>query len=105
MVKNERTMELIEELERIIGNHFHNKQKRGGFYYRYPVHFEENGTTYKSTGKIYDLTPDNLHSVKYTMGANSLYIGDALLEVLDFLEERYNLDFDDLEFWHDDELL
>ena len=104
MTKDYFAMELIEDLEKIVGNHYHNQQKRGGFYFRYPVNYNKNGTSYKATGKMSGLAPENLHSVKYTTGANSLHIGDALFAVLNYLENRYDIDFDELEYHHQNPL-
>lgn len=47
-----------------------------------------------STRKI---DTDNIKSLKLKMGANHLYIGKGLINVLNFLEERYNIDFNELE--------
>ena len=35
--------------------------------------------------------------MKYAFGSNHLYIGDGLVEVLKYLEEIYNIDFNELE--------
>ena len=94
MKKNYNLMTLVTELENIVGNCYHNQQKRGGFYFRYPVNYEGG---YQTKKRLPDIKPDNLNTIKYTTGANSLYIGIAIYKMLNFLEERYDLDFDDLE--------
>ncbi len=35
--------------------------------------------------------------MKYRFGSNELYIGKGLIKVLEFLEERYGVDFHQLE--------
>ncbi len=100
MKYNDGMAELIAIMEAIVGQYYHNEQKRGGFYFRYPVKFTRDGTKYECRGgHIPDLTIDELSSVHYKTGANSLYIGVALLQVLKFLEDRYagKIDFTELE--------
>lgn len=92
----EQTITLIEELEYIVANCYHNKQKRGGFYFRYPRRFEMDGKVYESKAKG-NITERMLKTLRYETGANHLYIGKALIKLLEFLEDRYDLDFDDLE--------
>ena len=92
--------DLLAKMEAIVGQYYHNEQKRGGFFFRYPVSFTRDGTEYVCRGgSIPDLTIEELGSVHYKTGANSLYIGAALYQVLRFLEERYagKLDFVELE--------
>lgn len=38
-----------------------------------------------------------VETMKYKFGSNHLWIGTALEEVLEFLEERYDIDFNTLE--------
>jgi hypothetical protein len=97
MYKSENVMKLISELECIVANCYHNKQKRGGFYFRYPVKYIKNGTDYECKNKIPKPEAVELGTMRYEMGANQLYIGHALFKVLEYLEDRYDLDFDDLE--------
>lgn len=91
---------LIAILEALVGQYYHNEQKRGGFFFRYPVSFTRDGVNYECRGgRIPDLTADELATVHYKTGANSLYIGAALYQVMEFLENRYQgkLDFTELE--------
>ena len=41
---------------------------------------------------------DEINTMRYVTGANNLYIGKALVKILEFLEDRYELDFDELEY-------
>lgn len=65
---------------------------------------------YKETYKIRDkdtnewkvtrekkATPDVIETMYYAFGTYRLYIGEGLKKVLEFLENRYNLDFNKLE--------
>jgi hypothetical protein len=96
---NDDLMDLISRLEAIVGQHYHNHQKRGGFYFRYPVRIKRDDTEYECKGRIPDLQSDELESVRYVTGANELHIGVALYYVLRFLEQRYQgeINFADLE--------
>ena len=101
MKYNDGMADLIATLEAIVGQFYHNEQKRGGFFFRYPVRITRDGRSYelKGDGKIPNLTAEELQSIHYKTGANSLYIGQALYHVLEFLESRYKgkLDFAELE--------
>ncbi len=100
MKNNDGMADLIATLEALVGQFYHNEQKRGGFFFRYPATFIRDGKTYECRGgKIPNLTSEELSTVRYKTGANSLYIGQALYQVMDFLEERYNgkIDFTELE--------
>lgn len=35
--------------------------------------------------------------MKYKFGSNELFVGRELIEILEFLEKRYGLDFNELE--------
>jgi hypothetical protein len=101
MRNNDGMADLIASLEAIVGQYYHNEQKRGGFFFRYPIRITRNGIDYevKGDGKIPNLTAEELETIHYKTGANSLYIGSALYHVLEFLENRYKgkLDFTELE--------
>lgn len=97
---NSALMNLIAQLELLVGKNFENQQERGAFQFRYPARFIRDGREYEAKdGYIPDLTLDELESVRYVVGANSLYVGRALLDVLKYLEYRYigDLDFAELE--------
>lgn len=91
--------------------------------YRYPVRISLDGNkeesktqirekvhTYEQITQVWDdkakklkvikrtkPTPDMIDTMYYAFGSHKLYIGDALLEILKFLENRYGLDFNELE--------
>ena len=43
------------------------------------------------------MQPKEVETIKYKFGSNHLYIGLGLIKVLEYLEERYSLDFNELE--------
>ena len=106
---NNNILKLISLMEYKVGNSVYNPNAYDGWShkygcsFRYPVTFENVDNkeyTYddKTRGYIeYYLQKENIGSVMYKFGSNHLYIGDALVDVLDLLEKRYDLDFDELE--------
>lgn len=46
---------------------------------------------------IMRLNQNDVHNMKYFIGANELYIGRGIVNVLNFLEDRYNISFNELE--------
>lgn len=44
-----------------------------------------------------DITLDSVKYMKYRFGSNELFIGLGLINVLEYLEDRYDLNFNDLE--------
>lgn len=99
---------LIAELEYEIGNECYNPNSYNGYTgeegceFRYPVwtakkvsqgEYEE----YKHYGLISNLQPQNINTIKYKFGSNHLYIGIGIIKILEYLEERYDIDFNELE--------
>lgn len=103
MKLNKKSIALICELEKIIGDECYNPNSydgwadRQGCAFRYPVTFDdENGNERKSWFQIQDLSKDNLNSVHYKFGSNHLYIGSAIYNILQRLEQKYGISFDEL---------
>ena len=89
---------LIAALEPIVGQCFYNEQERGGHYFRYPIRLTRNGQDYEGKGgRILDLSQNDIMTLHYQTGANKLFVGCALVEVLQFLENRYGIDFAEME--------
>lgn len=96
---------LIYRLENIIGNECYNPNSYDGYTgtkgcrFRYPVYAkipdEDNDEDKKYTWLINEFVDPC--SLKYNFGSNHLLIGNGLLNVLNYLEKRYNLDFNKLE--------
>lgn len=101
MSMSQERAELIAKLEDIAAEWVYNKRNnygKGGFQH-YPVAYRD--PRYNNSlfgGKdYYPITPETVESLRYEFGANKYFIGNALDAILDYLEERYNVDFDALE--------
>lgn len=103
MKKTQNIANLIAELEYIIGDSCYNPNSYDGYTeeegceFRYPVWVYQNDSMYKYRGYIENLKPEQINTIKYKFGSNHLFIGIGLLQVLNYLEERYDLNFDELE--------
>ena len=113
-----KTTKLICDIEYIIGGYCYNDNSNygEGGYIRYPVWtcFDSKREDEK-TGKIEKtekwekvsffnlkrikpvLSAKEVKSLEYRFGANELVIGRAIIDVLEFLEDRYDIDFAELE--------
>ena len=104
-------IELIERLEYIASKNCHNRFTQNndgtdGRTYRYPVHMDnpnDHYAEYVYRGILNGSTQRSLGTLHYEFGANDFYIGDALNQILDYLENRYDIDFDYLEMDHIDD--
>lgn len=101
---NKRIVDLICELEYLVGNNCYNPNSYDGWTgdegcsYRYPVYISDEDRSERKTRFTVDsATADNIHTLKYKFGSNHLYIGNGIIDVLNEIEERYNLDFVKLE--------
>ena len=71
--------------------------------FRYPVHYcrdhkaKEKGEYSRTKALIRGLDPECIHTLYYTFGSNDLSIGNGLIEILEYLEEYYGIDFNKLE--------
>lgn len=92
-------IELICELERIVGNQCYNPNSVNGYTweegceFRYPVTYEKDGEEWRTTGLVDGINKKGVETMKYKFGSNHLYIGIAIARILDMLEEKYELDF------------
>lgn len=113
---NENIAKLICKLEYKIGSQCYNPNSYDGWTgadgceFRYPVHiYPKKGADDPvkirdeiSKSYIYqyyqgEYTEQNIRSMKYKFGSNHLFIGCGLIDVMEFLEERYGIDFNSLE--------
>lgn len=96
-------VQLITELEYIIGHQCYNPNSYNGYTgdegctFRYPVYYtnqdkEERRTKYT----IKDADKSSISSMRYKFGSNHLYIGDALVKVLSHIEEQCGIDINKL---------
>ena len=100
-------MQLIFELEYIAGRACYNPHSTDGYtgdvgkWFRYPVWAnigtKEKPAKHKFSYKVEYVEPENIASIEYKFGANEMSIGKALRDILEFLEERYDIDFNELE--------
>lgn len=101
--------ELICALEYEIGNQTYNPKSYNGWTgeegceYKYPVNYcktpddlQEKRLT-KTKTRINYIDAECVNTMRYAFGANHLYIGDGIVEALEYLEERYGIDFNELE--------
>ena len=111
-IKMERTQniaDLVAELEYRIADTCYNPNSYDGYTgeegceFRYPVWVHQNGQQNKFHGTIKNLKPEEIGTIKYKFGSNHLFIGDGLVKVLDYLENRYHIDFNKLEQKHKDQ--
>jgi len=97
------TIDLICELESIIGDECYNPNSFDGWTleegcsFRYPVSYEDkDGKNCKTRFKITNMDKDHINSIRYVFGSNNLFIGSAIYKVLETLERKYGIDFDEL---------
>jgi len=103
---------VIADLEFLIGSECYNPHSYDGWTglhgcgFRYPISFPLSEDNYrKVSGHLNmdffiekkDITPNAVKHMKYKLGANELFIGMGLINVLEYLEDRYDLDFNELE--------
>ncbi len=110
MTLNDDTASLISELEYLIGSECYNPKSYDGWNdvegcdFRYPVYIntsDSDNSEKKNWGRAMANKPEYIRSMKYKFGANHLFIGRGLINVLRFLENRYGLDFAELESNYD----
>ena len=98
---------LIYELEYLIGDQCHIKTYKNyytgeiGKEFRYPVSYlpyPGADTTKKTREYVQSYVGyEQVRTLHYQFGSNLLYIGTGLTEILEFLEKRYNINFNELE--------
>ena len=112
MKMNDELAKVICDLEYEIGAECYNPHSYDGWNniegcdFRYPINFpNEKGEYTKIRSNIRnsysieekDITTERVKYIKYRFGSNELFIGRGLINVLDYLENRYGLDFAELE--------
>ena len=104
MILNNEMAKVIAKMEYLVGENCYNPNSYDGYrdeygcWFRYPVHVrDEDGSQWKYRGAISEISAETVDSMHYKFGTNRLYIGDALVAVLRFLEDRYDIDFNELE--------
>ena len=118
MKLNKSTVKLICDIEHIIGSNCWNDNAAYGYgdYIRYPVWAKiaanktnpytntlEKTETWEKFPYINlnnlarSLTTKEVKTLEYRFGANELQVGVAIVEILEYLENRYSIDFAELE--------
>jgi len=116
MILNEKMAKVIGELEACVGEHCYNGNSYDGWRqiegcgFRYPVKVpvrKKDGETEfvkvrLNLRKTYlldeeDITPNAIENMHYCFGSNKMYIGKGILVLMKALEQRYGLDFNQLE--------
>lgn len=97
------TVELICELEQTVGNQCYNPNSLNGYTweegceFRYPVSYcNVEGDECRTRGKISTIDKNGVDTIRYKFGSNHLYIGNALVKILEHLEEKYEINFAEL---------
>ena len=106
---NKNITELICSLEYIIGKQTYNPNSYNGWTgeeglgFKYPVNYCQSyddlveDKYLKTKFKIEYMHPKCIHTMNYAFGSNHLYIGTGIVRILEFLEDRYGLNINDLE--------
>lgn len=102
--------EVIADLEYIVGSSTYNQNAAygDGDYFRYPINVPDGKNEYhkiRDNIKEYTLinrkrkgiSVNSILEMHYLFGSNELYIGRAIVRIMEYLEERYGIDFNDLE--------
>lgn len=106
MKLDKKTSKLVCELEELIGSECYNPNSYDGWNdvegcdFRYPVYINttnKDDSETKTWSKAEAVKPEYVKSLKYKFGSNHLFIGLGLINVLNYLEERYDIDFNELE--------
>ncbi len=87
---------LICDLEYIFANSVCNSA-RGELRYPVTIRDYKKNESWQERCRCKGLSHDEVWSMKYIFGGNTLSIGSALIKTLSMLEERYDLSFNELE--------
>ena len=103
MKLTKKTIQLICNLERLIGAECYNPNSFDGWTleegreFRYPVTYTDTeGVARKSRSTLQDLDKKSVNTMHYKFGSNTLFIGIGLQKVLEYLEKNYDLNFDEI---------
>lgn len=98
-----KTIQLICDLERIIGDQCYNPNSFDGWTleegcsFRYPVTYtDKDGNINKTRSSLRNIDKESINTIRYLFGSNNLFIGLGLWKVLNYLEWKYGLNFDEL---------
>ena len=112
MKLNKKICKIIAEIEYLIGSECYNPNSYDGWNdiegcsFRYPINIPDGNGEYTKikdniSNSIFvnpkDINAKTIPFIKYKFGSNELYIGTGIIKTLEYLEKRYNLDFNELE--------
>lgn len=107
MIIDDNIIDLVTEIEYMIGKECFNPKStwqqgnvlNQGKQFRYPVHYTHPtlGEDWSTNYQVGCINAEDIESMCYHFGANHLYIGAGILNVLQMMEDRYGLDFNELE--------
>ena len=97
------TAQFVSDLESIIGSNCYNSKSYNGYtgeygaHFRYPVKYPNiNGELTKTRGVKDDLDLNKVSQMRYCFGANELFIGEGIIDLLNELEQRFDISFEEL---------
>lgn len=100
---NKSVVDLISELEYLVGHQCFNPNSYDGYTgeegrtFRYPVNYiDKNKVERRNRYKITDADAKSIGTMHYKFGSNHLYIGDALIKILQHIEEKCGIDINEL---------
>lgn len=103
MKLTKKTIQLICDLERLIGDECYNPNSYDGWTleegkdYRYPITYtNSDGEEQKTKYTVKNIDKKSVNTMHYKFGSNNLFIGIGLQNVLEYLENKFDLDFDEL---------
>lgn len=103
MKLNKKTLNLISTLECIIGGETYNPNSLNGYTweegceFRYPLTYnDKDGDEQKCRSQLVISSKDVIPTMRYKFGSNHLYIGNAIVRALEYIEKEYGIDFDQL---------
>ena len=103
MKLNASIVQLISELEYLIGQQCYNPKSYNGYTgdegcsFRYPVaYINKHKTDCRTRFRISDANAESISTMCYKFGSNHLYIGDAIVKVLQHIEYRCGIDLNEL---------
>lgn len=103
MKLTKKAIDLICELEYIIGSECYNPNSYDGWTleegrsFRYPVTYDDKEENeHKCRYIVRDIDKNKIKSMRYKFGSNNLFIGSAIMKVLETLEDKYDINFDEL---------
>ena len=88
-------------MEEIIAKHCRSISNDVG-YYRYPVVYKKGGHRQKVWGTV-GVRYEEISSMHYEFGSNYLEIGDALLEILEFLDRHIESEVPPFDYYDEDD--